>query len=130
LLALVCFFNTVPLFVISVLANISAVSNPLFSVSCEPPRLTNPQLTGIVGFLKDWQNASKTTFAIVSGVLPPAVSAMFGYFLPLVMRWLSQYQGALTHSALDRAVVARYFFFLVISQLIIFTLIGVGFSKS
>lgn len=36
--------------------------------------------------------------------------------------------GALTHSRLDRAVVARYFAFLVISQLIIFTLIGVIFS--
>jgi len=38
--------------------------------------------------------------------------------------------GSLTHSKLDRAVVARYFSFLVISQLIIFTLIGVVFSKS
>lgn len=36
--------------------------------------------------------------------------------------------GALTHSKLDRAVIARYFFFLVISQLVIFTLIGVIFS--
>lgn len=32
--------------------------------------------------------------------------------------------------SLDRAVVARYFTFLVISQLVIFTLIGVLFSKS
>lgn len=32
--------------------------------------------------------------------------------------------------SLDRAVVARYFAFLVISQLVIFTLIGVFFSKS
>jgi hypothetical protein len=47
-----------------------------------------------------------------------------------MMRWISQYQGALTQSRLDRAVVARYFAFLVISQLIIFTLIGVGFSAS
>jgi len=37
--------------------------------------------------------------------------------------------GALTHSRLDRAVVARYFAFLVVSQLIIFTLIGVIFSE-
>ena len=36
--------------------------------------------------------------------------------------------GALTHSSLDRAVVARYFAFLIISQLVIFTLIGVLFS--
>lgn len=38
--------------------------------------------------------------------------------------------GGLTHSKLDRAVVARYFTFLIISQLIIFTLIGVIFSES
>jgi len=38
--------------------------------------------------------------------------------------------GALTHSRLDRAVVARYFSFLIVSQLIIFTLIGVIFSES
>jgi len=37
--------------------------------------------------------------------------------------------GALTHSRLDRAVVARYFAFLVVSQLIVFTLIGVIFSE-
>lgn len=37
--------------------------------------------------------------------------------------------GALTHSKLDRAVIARYFAFLVASQLIIFTLIGVIFSE-
>lgn len=36
--------------------------------------------------------------------------------------------GGLTHSKLDRAVVARYFTFLIISQLIIFTLLGVIFS--
>lgn len=34
-----------------------------------------------------------------------------------------------TRSSLDRAVIARYFAFLIISQLFIFSLIGVGFSK-
>ena len=53
---------------------------------------------------------------------------MFGYLLPHLFRWLSKYQGATTQSRLDRAVVARYYGFLVISQLIIFTLIGVIFS--
>lgn len=109
LLAVVCFFNTVPLFAISVLANLSAIS-------------------AYVGFLKRWADNSPTTFAIISGVLPPTVSAIFGYFLPVLMRWLTRYMGAHTHSRLDRAVVARYFAFLVISQLIIFTLIGVAFK--
>lgn len=109
-LALVCFFNTVPLFIISVLANLDS-------------------LTAYVPFLEEWSNSSPTSFAFVSGVLPPAVSGLFGFFLPVIMRWLTQYMGALTHSRLDRAVVARYFAFLVISQLIIFTLIGVIFNS-
>lgn len=86
------------------------------------------QLTSFVPFLEDWSQASPVSFTFISGVLPPAVSALFGFFLPIIMRWLSKYQGALTHSRLDRAVVARYFAFLVISQLVIFTLIGVLFS--
>ncbi|KAG1860839.1 hypothetical protein F4604DRAFT_1790278 [Suillus subluteus] len=107
-LVLVCFFNTIPLFIISILANLSSIS-------------------AYVGFLSQWAIASPGSFAFVSGVAPPTISALFGFFLPIVMRWLSKFQGALTQSRLDRAVVARYFAFLVISQLIIFTLIGVGF---
>ncbi|KAJ3557457.1 hypothetical protein NM688_g1463 [Phlebia brevispora] len=108
-LCLVCFFNTVPLFIISILANLAS-------------------LTSFVPFLQSWSNASPGSFTFISGVLPPAVSALFGFFLPVLMRWLSQYQGALTHSRLDRAVVARYYAFLVISQLVVFTLIGVMFN--
>ena len=80
-------------------------------------------------FLANWQSSSKDSFTLISGVLPPAVSALFGWILPQVMRWLSKYQGAITRSRLDRAVVARYFAFLLMSQLFIFTLIGVIFSK-
>ncbi|KAF8270502.1 DUF221-domain-containing protein [Lactarius quietus] len=109
-LTLIAFLNTVPLFVLSILANLSSIAS-------------------FVPFLENWQQSSPTSFNIVSGVLPPAVSAFFGFFLPIMMRWLSQYQGALTQSRLDRAVVARYFAFLVISQLIIFTLIGVAFNS-
>lgn len=110
-LALVCFFNTVPLFAVSVLANLASLQ--LF-----------------VPFIKTWADASPTSFAVVSGVLPSAVSGFFGFFLPIIVRWLSQYQGALTHSRLDRAVVGRYYAFLVLSQLVVFTLIGVIFSES
>ncbi|OBZ69734.1 hypothetical protein A0H81_10261 [Grifola frondosa] len=106
----VCFFNTVPLFIISILANLAS-------------------LTAFVPFLRDWSNASPGSFTIISGVLPPAVSALFGYALPIIMRKLTKYMGAFTHSRLDRAVIARYFAFLVISQLIIFTLIGVIFNS-
>jgi hypothetical protein len=86
------------------------------------------KIASFVPFLEKWSKGSPVSFNFISGVLPPAVSAIFGFFLPHMMRWLSRYQGALTQSRLDRAVLARYFAFLVISQLIIFTLIGVAFS--
>ncbi|GJJ08472.1 hypothetical protein Clacol_002690 [Clathrus columnatus] len=96
-LSVFAFFNTIPVFAISVLANLNAIAH-------------------FVPFLARIANEHTSFFAFVSGVLPPTVSAIFGYFLPYVMRWLSQYQGAITHSRLDRAVVARYFAFMIISQ--------------
>ena len=87
------------------------------------------QLTAFVPFLETWSESSPSSFTFLSGVLPPTVSALFGWALPIIMRKLTKYMGAYTYSRMDRAVVARYFAFLVISQLIIFTLIGVIFSE-
>ena len=101
-LALVCFLNTVPLLLVSVLANLSHIAV-------------------YVPFLDTWRQKSEWSFALVNGILPPVISGIFGWVLPIIMRWLSQYQGAITQSRLDRAVVARYFAFLIISQLIIFS---------
>uniref|UniRef100_A0A8H7Y363 DUF221-domain-containing protein n=1 Tax=Psilocybe cubensis TaxID=181762 RepID=A0A8H7Y363_PSICU len=109
-LVAVCFFNTVPLLIISVLANLDS-------------------MRAYVSFLEQWFESSPLSFAFISGVLPPAISGLFGFFLPIIMRWLTKFMGALTHSKLDRAVVARYFSFLIISQLIIFTLLGVIFQS-
>ena len=87
------------------------------------------QLTAYIPFLKSWSESSPGTFAFISGVLPPTVSALFGWVLPIIMRKLTECMGAHTHSRMDRAVVARYYAFMVISKLIIFTLIGVIFGK-
>ena len=105
-LALVCFFNTVPLLIISLLANLASVAQ-------------------YVPFLQQWQQSSEWSFALVNGILPPTVSSIFSWILPKIMRWLSEYQGAITQTRLDRAVVQRYFAFLIISQLLIFSLLGV-----
>lgn len=110
-LILVCFFNTVPLFIISVLANLDGIR-------------------AFVPFLDNWAQASPGTFSFISGVLPATISGIFGFFLPIIMRWLTQFMGALTYSRMDRTVVAQYFAFLIISQLIVFTLIGVIFSSA
>ncbi|KAF8342679.1 uncharacterized protein EI90DRAFT_2964439 [Cantharellus anzutake] len=110
LLCLVCFFNTIPLTIISFLANLTYVQ-------------------AYVPLLQSWSQKSQWTFSVVSGVLPPAISAFFGFFLPKIMRRLSKYQGDLTRSRLDRAVIARYYGFLIISQLFIFTIIGVAYQS-
>lgn len=65
---------------------------------------------------------------MVSGILPSVVSALFGYLLPIIIRKISKYQGAPTRSRLDRAVTARYFFFMIISNLVIFSLLGVVYT--
>ncbi|KAG8742312.1 hypothetical protein FRC10_001670 [Ceratobasidium sp. 414] len=117
LIAAVCFFNTIPLLIISALANLTSISE-------------------YVSFLNTWSYSSPWTFSLASGallppggVLPPAISALFGFFFPIIMRKISAYQGAITHSRLDRAVVARYFAFLIISQFFIFSLLGVAFQS-
>jgi calcium permeable stress-gated cation channel len=112
-IGVVCFFNTLPLIAVSALANLSALSV-------------------YVPFLNTWKNAGSFgnwTFSLVSGVLPSAISAIFGLLLPMIMRRISKKQGAITRSRLDRAVVARYFAFLVISNFLIFSLIGVVWNS-
>ncbi|KAH7102259.1 DUF221-domain-containing protein [Auriculariales sp. MPI-PUGE-AT-0066] len=109
-LAVVAFLNTIPLLIISFLANLTS-------------------LQAYIPALSDWSGKNPRLASLASSILPPTISAIFGYALPIIMRWLSRYQGSTTHTRLDRAVVARYFAFLVISQLIVFSLIGVIFNS-
>ncbi|GHJ86379.1 hypothetical protein NliqN6_2781 [Naganishia liquefaciens] len=111
-LGVVCFLHTLPLLFVSLLANLSS-------------------LTVYVAFLRQWKESGQFgnwTFSVVSGVLPSVIQAIFGFFLPILMRRLSKYQGALTRSRLNRAVIARYFAFMIISNLIIFSLLGVVYN--
>ena len=71
---------------------------------------------------------SSPQFSIISGVLPSVVSSIFGYLLPIVIRRISRYQGAPTRSRLDRAVIARYFFFMIVSTLIVYSLLSVFYT--
>jgi calcium permeable stress-gated cation channel len=72
-LVVVCFFNTVPLFIISVLANLEGIRTwPGFS------------------FLDSWFKESPGSFTFVSGVLPATISGIFGFFLPIIMRHLAK----------------------------------------
>ncbi|KAL0072477.1 hypothetical protein AAF712_000240 [Marasmius tenuissimus] len=82
-----------------------------------------------------WENMSKTSGELRSkrtiGFVWLILVCFFNtvpLFIISILANLNQFMGALTQSKLDRQVVARYFAFLVISQLVVFTLIGVIFQ--
>jgi hypothetical protein len=59
----------------------------------------------------------KGVFTVSAGIAPATIAAIFGYVLPLIMRFLSQWSGALSKGHLDKDVVRQLFFFLVVSLL-------------
>lgn len=65
--------------------------------------------------LVDSSEVWKGIFTIGAGLAPATVAAIFSYFLPYIMRFLSQWSGALTKGQLDKAVIKQLFFFLVVS---------------
>jgi hypothetical protein len=96
----VCFFNTVPLLVISFLANLDSVC--IHKLSLESYLKDKWKIRTYVPFLESWAEASPKTFSIASGVLPPAVSGFFNFFLPIIMRWLTKVRHCVEAAELQR----------------------------
>ncbi|KAK0548806.1 hypothetical protein OC845_003425 [Tilletia horrida] len=110
-LSLLLFFNAVPLLAVSLITNMASFRFlPAFD------------------WLNNWYQSSQWTFAAVAALIPPTITGIMGYFLPVGMRRIAKYRGVLTKSRLDRVIIAQYFGFLVISQFLIFTLIGILIS--
>ena len=105
-LVIVVFINAVPLLAVALIAQMSSFTETL-------------------PFLKKWNDASSWTFSAVAGLVPPAISGIMGYFLPIIMRRIAKYRGVTTRTKLDKVVTGQYFAFLIISQFIVFTLIGI-----
>ncbi|WWD06376.1 hypothetical protein V865_004466 [Kwoniella europaea PYCC6329] len=78
--------------------------------------------------LKQMQEDSqvwKVIFMIIEGVLPAAVAAIFAYFLPYIMRELNRWSGSITRGQLDKDQIRQVFIFLLVSNFVVFGLIGV-----
>ncbi|KAG8927697.1 hypothetical protein FRC01_007066 [Tulasnella sp. 417] len=110
-LALVCGFSILPLLVVQSLAKLAVGSQ-------------------YVPFFKNMSNLSPTSLSLISGILAPVASALLGSVFPIIIRTVSKYQGAPTRSSLSHTVITRYFAFLIISQLFIFSLIGICISTA
>ncbi|KAL1412499.1 hypothetical protein Q8F55_000244 [Vanrija albida] len=105
LIALLGFVNLIPIIGVSTLSSLA-------------------QFTGLWHWVRVWSEKSSFTLGLVSGPLPPILSAVFSFFLPIVMRKICKYQGTITKTRLDRSLTARYFFFMVFAYLFVFVLVG------
>ena len=111
ILLLLYFVNTFPLLIVSLITNMSSLT----SISW-------------LGWLKSWEDASSWSFAAVSGLGAPIIMGLASFFFPIAMRRIAKYRGIQTRYKLDRILVGQLFAFLVISQFIVFSLIGVALT--
>lgn len=114
-LIFVCFLNTIPLLIITFLTNLDSVGT---SEQRATGRLTLQAIEKVPTFrrLAESSDFWKGVFTIGAGLAPATVAAIFSYFLPFIMRFLSQWSGALTRGQLDKDVISQLFFFLVVSR--------------
>jgi hypothetical protein len=62
-----------------------------------------------------------TFVSLLSSWFTPLFMATFFYILPKVLRRISQHQGYLTGTSLDRQVLAKLFLFFIVNNLFVFT---------
>ncbi|KDN52353.1 DUF221-domain-containing protein [Tilletiaria anomala UBC 951] len=108
-LLVLLFVNAVPLLAVSLISNMALFIDQ-------------------VGFLGSWHSASSWSFAAVAGLLPPLISGLAGYLLPILMRRIAKYRGLQTKIKADKIILTQYFGYLVVSQFLVFTLLGIGIN--
>lgn len=59
--------------------------------------------------------------SLLSSWFTPIVMAIFFFILPKILRFMSQQQGYMTGTSLDRQVLAKLFVFFIINNLLVFT---------
>lgn len=67
-------------------------------------------------------------WAIVQGLLAPALTSLFYYFLPIIFRRLSIKAGDLTKTSRERHVTAQLYSFFVFNNLFVFSLFSAVFG--
>lgn len=67
-------------------------------------------------------------WAVVQGVLAPALTSLFYYFLPIIFRRLSVKSGDLTKTSRERHVIHQLYAFFVFNNLFVFSLFAAVFG--
>ncbi|KAF2274156.1 DUF221-domain-containing protein [Westerdykella ornata] len=66
-------------------------------------------------------------WAVVQGILAPALTSLFYYFLPIIFRRLSMKAGDLTKTSRERHVIHQLYSFFVFNNLFVFSLFAAVF---
>ncbi|KAK9484318.1 hypothetical protein V1527DRAFT_470199 [Lipomyces starkeyi] len=67
-------------------------------------------------------------FSFIQGFISPAVTSAIFLILPVIMRRMSAWQGALTKSHRERNTLHKLYIFFIFNNLFIFTIFGVAWS--
>ncbi|KAI8092423.1 uncharacterized protein B0P05DRAFT_568565 [Gilbertella persicaria] len=84
--------------------------------------------SNVKGFLRLFPNSTKfmkahpTFVSLLSSWFTPIVMAIFFFILPKILRFMSQQQGYMTGTSLDRQVLAKLFVFFIVNNLLVFTI--------
>ncbi|KAF2006877.1 DUF221-domain-containing protein [Amniculicola lignicola CBS 123094] len=73
-------------------------------------------------------NKNPKFWAFVQGILAPALTSLFFYFLPIIFRRLSVKAGDYSKTSRERHVIHQLYSFFVINNLLIFSLFAAGFQ--
>lgn len=127
LLLILLFVNAVPLTGVNLISNMSLFASRGVSYNEGTGSDVSSETVQkpLVPFLYQWRASHKLSFAAVAGILPPLISAVAGWLLPICMRRLAKYRGIASKVTTDHVILSQYYGYLVISQLVVFTLIGV-----
>jgi Ca2+/Na+ antiporter len=73
-------------------------------------------------------NKNPRFWAVVQGLLAPALTSLFYYFLPMIFRRLSMKAGDLTKTSRERHVTGQLYNFFVFNNLFVFSLFSAVFG--
>lgn len=68
-----------------------------------------------------FMKANPTFVSLFSAWFTPIIMAIFFFILPKILRFMSQQQGYMTGTSLDRQVLAKLFIFFIINNFLVFT---------
>ncbi|KAG9300270.1 hypothetical protein G9A89_011343 [Geosiphon pyriformis] len=85
-------------------------------------------LAKVFPWLADLAEKSEILKALIQGSLPTLAVSVFNALLPVILDYLSKVQGLQARSLIELSTLSKFFFFLLVNVLLIFTIAGTLFK--